>query len=136
MAKSSRLNPSIVLLSKIPFYPTVEEFGDLPPISTIGLTSSITQSPVVKSENVKSFVLPECSEKGECLFALSQILSTVSKKVSNSFYRRSIETDGSSPVSGRFRVDDNFRENIWIVLTSNDEKDVESFELTDPSGRR
>ena len=138
-SSSSRLNPSIVLLSKTPFYPTAEEFGAMPPVYSIGLTASLTQSQIVKIENVKSFVLPECSENGECLFALSQILSSISthkKRVSSSFYRRSIETDGSSSVSGRFQVSENLGENVWIVLTSNDEKDVEFFELTDPSGRR
>jgi hypothetical protein len=141
-SSSSRLNPSIILLSKIPFHPTIEEFGNLPPIYSIGLTPSITQSPVAPIENVKPFVLPECSQSGECLFALSQILASVSrdiregKKYFSSFYRRKIVTDGTKPVSGRFSVPENLRENVWIVLTSNDEKDVESFELTDPTGRR
>jgi len=76
-SSSSRLNPSIVLLSKIPFYPTVEEFGELPPIFTVGLTSSIRQARVPGTENVRSFILPECSKSGDCLFGLSQILSTV-----------------------------------------------------------
>lgn len=142
-SSSSRLNPSIVLLSKIPFYPTEEEFGRLPPVYTIGLTSSIRQSRFPRIENVKSFVLPECSRNGECLFSLSQILSTIAKascqderKYSSTVFRRSVETDGSKSVSGRFQLPASFVSNVWIVLTSNDEKDVETFELTDPAGRR
>ena len=138
-SSSSRLNPSIVLLSKIPFYPTEEEFGRL----TIGLTSSIRQSRFPRIENVKSFVLPECSRNGECLFSLSQILSTIAKascqderKYSSTVFRRSVETDGSKSASGRFQLPASFVSNVWIVLTSNDEKDVETFELTDPAGRR
>ena len=142
-SSSSRLNPSIVLLSKIPFYPTTEEFGDLPPIYTIGLTSAIRQPRVPRNENVRSFVLPECSGNGECLFGLSRILSSVAeetrqddRKSSSLVFGRSIETDGSKPVSGRFQLPDKSIDDVWIVLTSNDEKDVETFELTDPAGRR
>jgi len=142
-SSSSRLNPSIVLLSKIPFYPTEEDFGHLPPIYSVGLTSAIRQSRVPRHENVRSFVLPACSETGECLFGLSRILSSVSEETrrddrtsSSSVFGRSIETDGSKPVSGRFQLPDKSTDDVWIVLTSNDEKDVETFELTDPAGRR
>ena len=142
-SSSSRLNPSVVLLSKIPFYPAEEEFGDLPPIYSIGLTSAIRQPRVARNENVRSFVLPECSGTGECLFGLSRILSSISeetrqddRKSSSLVFGRSIETDGSKPVSGRFQLPDKSIDDVWIVLTSNDEKDVETFELTDPAGRR
>jgi hypothetical protein len=33
-------------------------------------------------------------------------------------------------------VSAHFSNNVWVVLTPNDEKDIETFELTNPSGRR
>ncbi len=39
-------------------------------------------------------------------------------------------------LQGTFRVEEDLRTNLWVILTSNFKEDVETFEVTSPSGRR
>jgi len=94
IAEASKLTPTIVLASKIPFYPTEKEFGNFPLTFSVGLTSEMALRQI--PANVNFYNMPNCKEKWICTFQLSKILSTILNKVKimrhkNNFLKMAIQ---------------------------------------------
>lgn len=86
-----------------------------------------------------SFVVSDSKLRRPALLSqLSQTLTEVVGQAANiqvtPFYRDRRVPDPDNVISGNFVVEESLRKNLKIVLTVEDERDVESFEVLSPTG--
>ncbi len=87
----------------------------------------------------RQFLIPAAGETSSVLRKLSKIFLNILGLVGGpdiwQSHRSAMIWKGRE-IRGTFRVEESLRANLWIVLTSEFKEDVESFEITSPSGIR
>jgi hypothetical protein len=90
-----------------------------------------------------NFVVNADSNRPQLMTGLSKALTSVLARTATSraetystFHRDERVPDVDNTVSGNFVVEEHLRKNLWVVVTANDERDIESVEVLSPTGKR
>ena len=111
------------------------------PLNVISLSSDGQDKLGFSTRFGNKFVLASRNSEPHFLYDLAQILTTVigssdDRKITSFHRSQRIPDEEDNTISGNFVVEERLSRNVWIVLTVEDERDIESFEVLSPTGRK
>jgi hypothetical protein len=147
-AASRRLEGTIVLATKSTTSPSVSEENlntvraNHLPVYSVALTAGGANKKIADLTRFgRPFVVPHSgNNRPKYLSHLSETFtaivreSSAAKIVACHMEHRVPNVD--NVISGNFVIEEHLRKNLWVVVTADDERDIESFDVLSPTGKK